>query len=253
MYKALTLPLLVTIFFHGILLAFILIDLPDSEPTVRRAATKYIEAKLVTIEKPKVVKKAAPKKTTPVAKPDDQAKRLAAQKLQEQKVQQQKVQEQKLQEQKLQEQKRQQELAREQQIKQEREKIEQQQRIQEQNERELAEAINQENERQQVATDAELANSYIALITEVIQNNWNRPPSARNNMEAELALQLVPTGEVVSVNVVSSSGNSAFDRSAENAVLKAARFPELQNLPNRVFEDYFRRLRLKFRPEDLRL
>lgn len=253
MFRALTLPLLVTIFFHGALLAFVLIDMPDKEPTVRRAATKYIEAKLVTIEKPKAVKKAAPKKVTPVAKPDDQAKRLAEQKIQEQKVQEQKIQQQKIQEQKIQEQQRKQEVARQQQAKKEQEQLEQQQRIQEQSERELADAIDQENQQQQVATDAELANSYIALITEVIQNNWNRPPSARNSMEAELALQLVPTGEVVSVSVVSSSGNGAFDRSAENAVLKAARFPELQNLPNRVFEDYFRHLRLKFRPEDLRL
>ena len=102
-------------------------------------------------------------------------------------------------------------------------------------------------------TDTQLASSYIALITEVIQRNWNRPPSARNHMQAELALQLVPTGEVVSVRVIKSSGNSAFDRSAENAVLKAERFPELQQMPARVFERYFRRLNLIFKPEDLRL
>ena len=48
------------------------------------------------------------------------------------------------------------------------------------------------------------------------------------------------------------SGNSAFDRSAINAVEKAGSFPELQNLPTREFEKTFRRFRLLFRPEDLR-
>jgi colicin import membrane protein len=71
-------------------------------------------------------------------------------------------------------------------------------------------------------------------------------------MEVLLALQLIPTGEVVSVTVVRSSGNTAFDRSAINAVEKAERFPELQNLPSREFEKTFRRFRLLFRPEDLR-
>lgn len=71
-------------------------------------------------------------------------------------------------------------------------------------------------------------------------------------MEVLLALQLIPTGEVVSVTVVKSSGNTAFDRSAINAVQKAEQFPELKNLPSREFEKTFRRFRLLFRPEDLR-
>ena len=66
-------------------------------------------------------------------------------------------------------------------------------------------------------------------------------------------IQLVPTGQVVSVMIVQSSGNGAFDRSAEQAVHKAGRFDKLKELPPRVFETYFRKLRLVFRPEDLRL
>ena len=77
-----------------------------------------------------------------------------------------------------------------------------------------------------------MAASYAALIQQTVINYWSRPPSARNGMEAELSIQLIPTGEVVSVNVIRSSGNSAFDRSAINAVKKAGSFPELQNLPS---------------------
>ena len=102
------------------------------------------------------------------------------------------------------------------------------------------------------ASDLEITQSYVALITRVIQDNWSRPPSARNDMEAELVIQLIPTGEVVSVSVVKSSGLVAFDRSAVRAVEKAERFPELQQLPSRIFNKDFRTLRLRFKPEDLR-
>ena len=102
------------------------------------------------------------------------------------------------------------------------------------------------------ATSAEMAASYAALIQQTVINYWSRPPSARNGMETLLSIQLIPTGEVVSVNVIRGSGNRAFDQSAINAVKKAGSFPELQNLPPREFEKTFRRLSLLFRPEDLR-
>lgn len=105
---------------------------------------------------------------------------------------------------------------------------------------------------EQSATAEELAASFAALIQQTVIGYWNRPASARNGMEALLQVQLIPTGEVVSVTLLKSSGNAAFDRSAVNAVEKAGEFPELQKLPGREFERTFRRFRLLFRPEDLR-
>jgi colicin import membrane protein len=117
---------------------------------------------------------------------------------------------------------------------------------------ELAMAMEAEDEALEALSDEQLTASYIALIARAVEDNWSRPPSARNGMEAELLLQLIPTGEVVSVTLARGSGNTAFDRSAVNAVEKAAQFPELQQLEPRLFEENFRRLRLKFKPEDLR-
>jgi colicin import membrane protein len=71
-------------------------------------------------------------------------------------------------------------------------------------------------------------------------------------MEAELLIQLVPNGQIVAVNIVRSSGDAAFDRSAELAVKKAGSFPELADMPPAMFERNFRRLRFIFKPEDLR-
>ena len=76
-----------------------------------------------------------------------------------------------------------------------------------------------------------------ATIRATVINRWTRPPSARNGMVAVLSIQLVPTGEVVGVSVLQSSGNNAFDRSAMNAVERSARFPDVAKLENAVFED----------------
>ena len=91
-----------------------------------------------------------------------------------------------------------------------------------------------------------------ATIRAAVINRWTRPPSARNGMVSVLSIQLVPTGEVVGVSVLQSSGNSAFDRSAMNAVERAGRFPEVAKLEDRMFEANFRRFQLIFKPEDLR-
>ena len=116
----------------------------------------------------------------------------------------------------------------------------------------MARALAEEEELLAEATAEEMSAGYAALIQQTVINYWSRPPSARNGMETLLAIQLIPTGEVVSVSVIRSSGNGAFDRSAINAVEKAGSFPELKNLPPREFERTFRRFRLLFRPEDLR-
>lgn len=98
--------------------------------------------------------------------------------------------------------------------------------------------------------EVELASqSYLEAIANRVTENWSRPPSARNLMEVELLIELVPTGDVVGVTVVRSSGNEAFDRSAENAVWRSQRFDVPED--RQMFERNFRRFRVLFRPEDL--
>lgn len=115
----------------------------------------------------------------------------------------------------------------------------------------LAEAIRGEQEFRIAVTDNEKALAYVGQIQRQIIQNWSRPPSARNGMQALLKVYLVPTGEVVEVVVIESSGNEAFDRSATLAVRKSERFvvPE----EPREFEKNFREFSVLFKPEDLRL
>ena len=141
--------------------------------------------------------------------------------------------------------------------------LEQEQRRQ----RELAEAQRQqesrdrERQRQIEAANAaaaelassefEMVQSGMAIIQEAVQSVWSRPPSARNGMRAILQIRMLPTGELIDAVITESSGDPAFDRSAENAVYSAAPFRELQALPSNVFNENFRSLSLIFQPEDL--
>ncbi|MDT8428232.1 MAG: cell envelope integrity protein TolA [Pseudomonadales bacterium] len=106
--------------------------------------------------------------------------------------------------------------------------------------------------RELAETEAEMVGAYLAIIHDLVQEQWSRPPSARNGMTVVLRLRLAPTGDILgNVEIVRSSGDFAFDRAAETAVLQVGRFSELQGMPPRMFERNFRSLLLTFRPEDL--
>ena len=105
-----------------------------------------------------------------------------------------------------------------------------------------AEQIQGNEVQQQVQT-------FQAGIYDLVRKNWSRPPSARNGMQARFLVELIPTGELLSVILVDGSGSSAFDRSAEQAIRRARRFDVPQE--NTVFEANFRRFYFLFRPEDL--
>ena len=124
-----------------------------------------------------------------------------------------------------------------------------QQRLAELARQSFAQALESEAGELAEGDDESVAASYRFGIYQRVVANWSRPLSARLGMEARLLVELIPTGRVVSVTVVESSGNAEFDRSAEAAVNKAREF-EVPGEPE-VFERYFRRFSLLFRPEDL--
>jgi colicin import membrane protein len=119
----------------------------------------------------------------------------------------------------------------------------------EQAESDLEQAILDESQTLQTGTEEMVAQSYQMGIYDLVRRNWSRPPSARNGMQARLLVELIPTGEVVSVTVTEGSGNAAFDRSAEQAVRRVGKFEVPKE--NAIFERYFRSFYFLFQPEDL--
>ena len=237
----------------------------QGQTETKKPPVRIVQAKLVQLEQT-APKQQAPKVAPPPPKVVDltkqkQAEAERAKQAALQKQKQKEAREKAERERKAAEKKKAEELKAQQQAEEERKKkaLEQelkqleQERVQSQLQQEIAaaEAAEQAVLAQQQAEAT--AQSYVAVIAQRVEQFWSRPPSARKGMQCELLIQLVPTGRVVNVTITKSSGNTAFDRSAEQAVLKAEQFRELRDVPSAVFEEYFREFTLLFNPQDLRL
>ncbi len=113
----------------------------------------------------------------------------------------------------------------------------------------VEEKTRQQQRRQQEQTQQAMSEiaKYEALIKQKVERSWARPSSAQKGLECSVRVRLVQSGEVMSAQVVRSSGNDIFDRSVENAVHKASPLP----LPeDKSLFDHFRELEFKFKPED---
>jgi colicin import membrane protein len=96
------------------------------------------------------------------------------------------------------------------------------------------------------ATQSALS-QYVPMIRQKVQRHWTRPPGTTGVTSAQVRVRLTPTGEVLSAEVVGSSGNPIFDRSVENAVLKASPLP-IPTEPG--INERFRDIQFKFIPDE---
>ena len=90
---------------------------------------------------------------------------------------------------------------------------------------------------------------YSDVLRHLIAQNWNRPPSARNNMVTLVQLHFSDDGDLIELQVLEGSGNDAYDRSVIQAIQRAVQ--ELKNLDWRTFNAPFKRINFRFKPEDL--
>lgn len=86
---------------------------------------------------------------------------------------------------------------------------------------------------------------FIPYIQDKIQRNWLRPPGSPAGLSCIVKVRLLPGGDVGSVSVARSSGDSIFDDSVERAVRKASPLP-LPDDPE-MFR-YFREINFVFDP-----
>lgn len=98
----------------------------------------------------------------------------------------------------------------------------------------------------QAHTQSETAR-FEALIRQKVERNWLRPVQSAGGLSCIVRLRISPGGEVLSAVIVRGSGDPAFDRSVEAAVVRASPLPVPSDLS--MFE-HFRDLELKFKPED---
>ena len=247
------LPILCSVVLHVVLLIGLFMVMPSSSETrTINPAPSFVTAKVVTLEQAK--SKPAPK-VAPKPKPQPKARPKSAPKSVKKAPPKFKV------DHKAIALKRKQEAERKQRekaaVERERQSKEQERldRLQEQREQEMLAAMAREQQARQQAAQlradqAEVA-SYTQVIASLVSSQWSRPASARRGMTVMLRIRLAPTGEVISIARVRGSGDEAFDRSAQQAVNRAAPFTEIRNIESRIFEKNFREFTFLFNPEDL--
>lgn len=112
----------------------------------------------------------------------------------------------------------------------------------------IQQQISQENK--QLEEDAKqtqgIVDKYKALIIQTISERWIVPDNLVEGISCQLLIHVAPGGDVLSVDLVRSSGNSTLDRSAKTAVWKASPLPVPKG---KDLFDNFRVLRLTIRPE----
>jgi colicin import membrane protein len=100
-----------------------------------------------------------------------------------------------------------------------------------------------------LASEKAAANVLDAMTTRITRA-WRRPVAFKGGLVVYLKMALASNGELVDVRVVKTSGDVLFDRSALTAVQRAAPFDEVKQFDAATFEEKFRSLTVKFRPED---
>ena len=86
---------------------------------------------------------------------------------------------------------------------------------------------------------------YADKIRTTIKRNIVLPSDIKGNPEAIFDVIQLPTGEVLSVKLVKSSGHKLYDEAVERAIYKSSPLPK----PDRP-EQFRRELELKFRPQE---
>ena len=124
---------------------------------------------------------------------------------------------------------------------------------------ELREKLKQEEERlkkeqelaalrqAEIAKKQTLIDKYMNLIEAKVKQKWIRPPGDLTGKVAVLEVKLIPSGDVIDIELSKSSGDSAYDKSVQQAVRQASPLP----LPpaDTGLSDEFRNLTLPMRAD----
>jgi colicin import membrane protein len=243
-----------SLFLHGIVIVLMVSNWQTVDEPEMRVQPRVIQAQLIELEA-----KAPPQRTEVI---DLTARRQAEEAEQRRQAQIQREREEQERQRQLEEQRRREEAQRQEQQRQAEEERRQQELERQRQEQQAAEqraqeefqrALREEESYQAAMAEQELVDAVGYEIQQSVELNWSRPPSARRGMQVILRVSLVPTGGLTSVDIVESSGDSAFDRSAMQATQKAAPFDAVTELEPAVFERNFRTFQFRFNPQDLRL
>ncbi len=90
----------------------------------------------------------------------------------------------------------------------------------------------------------------IALIQDRINSIWKKPSLGNKNIQSEFVINLAPSGEILSYDLISSSGDKVFDESALAALSSISFITEVIGLDRKYFERNFRSFNLVFKSKN---
>jgi colicin import membrane protein len=90
-----------------------------------------------------------------------------------------------------------------------------------------------------------IVDEYKALLTQTIERNWRRPPSARAGLQCTLHVTQAPGGTVIDVKIAECNGDEAVRESVANAVYRSSPLPAPRD--PRAFQ---RQLVMVFKPTE---
>ena len=87
----------------------------------------------------------------------------------------------------------------------------------------------------------------ISLIQKRINSIWKKPALINEDIQAEIQINLAPSGEILKYEMVSSSGNKIFDDSTFRALSNISFITEVIGMDRKYFEKNFRSFNLVFK------
>ena len=89
---------------------------------------------------------------------------------------------------------------------------------------------------------------YAQKIISTIEDAWMKPRNIPENLVANLRLKIRPSGRIIGVDLIKSSGNIRFDNSALQAVRRVEAFNFFNSIPKTLFEKEFQVISISFNP-----
>jgi len=89
---------------------------------------------------------------------------------------------------------------------------------------------------------------YAQRIISMIEDAWMKPRNIPENLVANLRLKIRPSGRIIGVDLIKSSGNIRFDNSVLQAVRRVEVFNFFNSIPKTLFEKEFQVISISFNP-----
>ena len=100
----------------------------------------------------------------------------------------------------------------------------------------------------EISKEQQEISMYAQKIINTVENAWMKPKNIPQGLVANLRLNIRPSGRIVRVDLIQSSGNIRFDNSALQAVRRVETFNFFNSISKTLYEKEFSTISISFNP-----